>query len=385
MESDSEETRAWIRNHSSRHEQMLAEFVDEIPTRETSPTASTSARSQDSRLLLDALRRHREILRRENDFFRGEVKSRGFATFAGKKAYMENHSNGTATIPPSLLPDELASREIKAVGVSFPYLVTTPQDSLELLLHESNHLRYRIQSLASTLKDFGIPVSSEKAKMRLFLMSRAAAMISKTMQNYSTQDPASSRRLHRAHWESVWGSNRDTYGVSDDITTLSPMLFTPCTPGITPYSATICPALQIYSLKIVDLNVNLNWPLQVYGAVAARDTVDHNRNILFYRSRDDYQLVTEHDPFLRLTGPSRAIVAANHVTFEIELKIKYPGAEERQDRASFYDTYTWRNAGDTTPMFRGYPCAAELSLEVLPRAFQATIVGVRLVARLVAF
>jgi hypothetical protein len=296
MESDSEETRAWIRSYSSRHEQMLADFGDEIPTRvTTSPPATTSARSQDrGGLLLDALRRNREILRRENDFLRGEVKSRGFATLAGKKAYMETHSNGTATIPPSLLPDELASKEIKAVDVSFPYLVTTPQDSFELLLHESNHLRYRIQSLASMLRDFGIPISSEKAKMQLFLMSRAAAMISKTMQNYSTEDPTSSRRLHRAQWESIWGSLRDRHGVSDDITTLSPMLFTPCTPRISPYSATICPALQIYSLKIANLNVNLNWPLQVYGAVAARDTVDHNRNILFYRSRDDYQLVTEH-------------------------------------------------------------------------------------------
>lgn len=75
--------------------------------------------------------------------------------------------------------------------------------------------------------------------------------------------------------------------------TLGPMLFTPSTPGISNYSATASHALQIYSLEIVELNVNLSWPLHVYGVVAARDAVDRNRNILFYRSRHNYQLVTK--------------------------------------------------------------------------------------------
>ena len=83
---------------------------------------------------------------------------------------------------------------------------------------------------------------------------------------------------------------------------------------------------------------------------------------------------------MRLTGPSRAIVATDHVTFEVELRIKYPGAEERQDTAFFFRTYTWHSPRDTTPLFWGYVCAAELRLEQLPRAIQATIVGVRLVA-----
>jgi hypothetical protein len=52
--------------------------------------------------------------------------------------------------------------------------------------------------------------------------------------------------------------------------------------------------LQIYSIKVMELKGNLKWPLKVHGVVAARDTADRNRNILFYRSWDNYQLLTEN-------------------------------------------------------------------------------------------
>jgi hypothetical protein len=67
------------------------------------------------------------------------------------------------------------------------------------------------------------------------------------------------------------------------------MHFTPCPPGIFPYGSAAGTALQIYSFKIVDLKGDLNWPLYVYGVVAARDTVDRNRNLLFCRSRANCQ------------------------------------------------------------------------------------------------
>ena len=70
---------------------------------------------------------------------------------------------------------------------------------------------------------------------------------------------------------------------------LSPMQFTHHTPGSIPSPAAITGStLQIYSIKIKSIK-GLNWPLRVYGEVAARDTVDRNRNILFSRSRFDYQ------------------------------------------------------------------------------------------------
>ncbi|KAM0856290.1 hypothetical protein ACQ4PT_049215 [Festuca glaucescens] len=346
---------------------------------ELETTGSATRSEVDVGLRLDALCRHREILRRETNFLRGEVKSRGFATLAGKMAYMESRSGETVSLPPSLVAPELFA----AVGVSFPHLVANPQESLDLLLQESHHLCYRIQSLASIVRKFANPSPNEKfdnpSPKGMFLMSRTAVMMAATMKSHvsissGSLHETSSESLHRLHWESIWGSGKESNGVFDDITTLSPMQFTPSTPGIVPCSATICPALQIYSIKIVELNVHLNWPLYVYGVIAARDTVDRNRNLLFYQSRANCQLVTRDDPFLCLTGPSRAIVAANPVTFEVELKIKCPGA----DRALLFCTYNWCDMQDTTPWFRGYPCAAELSLEHLPRAIQATIVSVGL-------
>lgn len=82
---------------------------------------------------------------------------------------------------------------------------------------------------------------------------------------------------------------------------------------------------------------------------------------------------------MRLTGPSRAIVAVDRVMFEVELKIKYRGADQRQEKASLTCSYNYGSARDTTPLFSGYCCAACLTLEQLPRAIQATVVGVRVV------
>ncbi|KAI5015837.1 hypothetical protein ZWY2020_059376 [Hordeum vulgare] len=160
--------------------------------------------------------------------------------------------------------------------------------------------------------------------------------------------------------------------------TSSPMQFTPCTPGKFPNSSTVGRALQIYSIKIVDLNHNLDWPLHVYGVVAARDCYDHNRNILFYRSEANCQRVTQDDPFLHLIGPSRALVAEDSVMFEVQLKMKY-GAESK-DTALFTSSYNYRPFGrHFTIQIYSRCCTAELSLEQLTKAIQATIVGVRVV------
>jgi hypothetical protein len=74
------------------------------------------------------------------------------------------------------------------------------------------------------------------------------------------------------------------------------MYYTHWTPERIPFMigiATTGSSLQIYSFKIQMKGENLNWPLYVYGVVAARDKVDRNRNLLFYRPRHDCQILTE--------------------------------------------------------------------------------------------
>ena len=76
---------------------------------------------------------------------------------------------------------------------------------------------------------------------------------------------------------------------------LSPMHFTPSTPGHATHAAFVDNTLQIYSIKIATIHESsgLSWPLRVYGVIAARDEVDRNRNILFYRKRDNCQILTQ--------------------------------------------------------------------------------------------
>lgn len=51
--------------------------------------------------------------------------------------------------------------------------------------------------------------------------------------------------------------------------------------------------LQIFSVKVTEIAEELRWPLDVYGLIAIRDKLDRNRNIIFARSRDNCQTITE--------------------------------------------------------------------------------------------
>uniref|UniRef100_M8BQZ8 SKP1-like protein 4 n=1 Tax=Aegilops tauschii TaxID=37682 RepID=M8BQZ8_AEGTA len=85
--------------------------------------------------------------------------------------------------------------------------------------------------------------------------------------------------------------------------------------------------LNIISLKVRESDVG--FPINVFGTVVARDSVDYRCVYLFRRDRDDPQLITSPDDVLSLSDPCRALVPRSRVHFEIDLKIKCDGGADQ--------------------------------------------------------
>ena len=59
------------------------------------------------------------------------------------------------------------------------------------------------------------------------------------------------------------------------------------------YKPSLPSTVQVFAVKVAAVNAGLQWPLDVFGMMAVRDTRDHNRNIIFNQTRDNWQTLTE--------------------------------------------------------------------------------------------
>ncbi|CAN6326407.1 unnamed protein product [Urochloa humidicola] len=92
----------------------------------------------------------------------------------------------------------------------------------------------------------------------------------------------------------------------------------------------LCAAFNFLTVKIVSCDVG--FPINVYGTVIARDSIDHKCVYLFRRDRDHSQLINSEDESLILTGPKRGLLLLDDAYVEIDLKIKdhQAGREEKE-------------------------------------------------------
>lgn len=176
--------------------------------------------------------------------------------------------------------------------------------------------------------------------------------------------------MYRRTWERRWA---DRFGSFDDETSIGPMCYTsePPTPEYLFREQTV----QIFSIRVRAPTDGLKWPLHVHGYVATRDSMDHNRNYLFRRTRDNCQTLTQKDPFLLLTGPSRAVVYLGPITFEVQLKVK--GEGESEDEMLAFGVFYYgdgnacaRKLSMCVPYKR---CTIEYEVALRPRSVEATI------------
>ncbi|KAE8793068.1 hypothetical protein D1007_32275 [Hordeum vulgare] len=178
---------------------------------------------------------------------------------------------------------------------------------------------------------------------------------------------------YRTRWECRHGNGCNF----EDLTLFSPMQFThymPGNAGRTLMDAKFLRTMQIYSIKVTETKgIPLEWPLNVYGVVAARDVVDHRRNHLFLRTRDDCQILTEENPFLHLTGPSRAIMSDDTVMIEVQLQLK--GTVQSEDAVLIGKAFTYDDDNHGDSHLQGL-CTIVLSCENLEQSVQATILSV---------
>ncbi|CAN6353460.1 unnamed protein product [Urochloa humidicola] len=94
-------------------------------------------------------------------------------------------------------------------------------------------------------------------------------------------------------------------------------------------------AMNVLSVKVACSDVG--YPIKVYGAVIARDSVDNKCVYLFRRGRNQCQLIKSKDTPLILTGPKRGLALLDDNFVEIDLKIKDHQGQDKELSKGFIE------------------------------------------------
>ncbi|KAF8679175.1 hypothetical protein HU200_045941 [Digitaria exilis] len=223
-------------------------------------------------------------------------------------------------------PEQSPEKVVDRPGAQDPIEVEDEDDVWDpfCLLEVDEAFRVRIGDRPAAEPD--LKLAKEKELARQKYVAEEAKFYEQTCPD---SDPCGiSGYGFRKHWDAMYSRN---YGPFEAITEICSMQFTdePAPPGTTP-----CQTVQVFSAKVTGLEGGLQWPLDVYGFVAIRDTVDRRRNIIFDRKRDSCQTLTKKDPYLVLTGPTRAVVLMDPITIEVKLLVK--STDESKDKLLSY-------------------------------------------------
>nr|CAB3494587.1 unnamed protein product [Digitaria exilis] len=89
-----------------------------------------------------------------------------------------------------------------------------------------------------------------------------------------------------------------------------------------------CDSVNVLSVKVT--SSQFGFPINVYGTVLARDSLDLKCIYLFRCDRKHCQLLNSEEDLLLLTGPKRGLALLDAVYFEMDLKIKGDQGPDKQ-------------------------------------------------------
>lgn len=145
-------------------------------------------------------------------------------------------------------------------------------------------------TLVEEEKEFMRKVSAENSKRRL--AQYEAELAQDPPEEEEEEDPGKDEwdkryGCFRQHLEEKRANQNFSF---EAITRIPAMCFTDKPiPGHDSYR----PSVQIFTVKVAEINGGLCWPLDVFGMIAVRDKLDYSRNIIFSRTRDNPQTLTQ--------------------------------------------------------------------------------------------